>query len=739
MSAARAFSTLVLCSLLAMGATCGSLGLTPGSGTFFTTPQTVLLEANVESPRAGEVTSVQFMRDGVTHCSDPQPPYECAWSITAADNGVHHWKAMAHIQNGNLLEGASVDLFVNIEETADTDLGEPQLVGFLAGLGAPLDVAVNGSELFVASEQFGLSQVDASQPGLPSLVGSAAEPFPGVVTTAGTSLALVGGWTTEGNAAITVVDVGNPDRPLLGSLDSGIPTSVLDLALDSTETLAVAAMGSAGLWVIGFDALGRPVLRGTYDTPGWAYGVVLDAGGTTAYVADGLGGLQIIDVSDPERPSLAGSKLLGGVMRDVAISGSIAYLASQSASLRVLDVSDPGNPVSLGGKALSGIGSRILIDGSRIAVLSANNPNDLVDVFDAANPASPVLVHSFAVGAAASVISFTMSGDYIYVAASDQGLKVYALSGSTASYVSTLQDSFDASTVVRNGDVGLVGGEDKSNGMAALFSVNIDADGRPTLAGSLSTDVVASGGFLDLALNAAGTRAVAAMGGEGIWVIKVNPGGNPVVLGTYDTPGWAYGVELDSSGTVAYVADGFGGLQILSLANPRQPSFLGSKSVGAMALDVAVDGDLVYLASQSGTMRVLDVSNPASIRTAGYALLSGVGRKIVREGDRVAVLSGNGSDLLDLFDVSDPSKPVLASTTSIGAAATIGDIALRGDTLFVAAEGDGLELYDITATGSLGAPTQVTLFGDARGVAVNGGGTEISVADSSAVLDIVRR
>jgi hypothetical protein len=48
-----------------------------------------------------------------------------------------------------------------------------------------------------------------------------------------------------------------------------------------------------------------PILKGSYDTPGKAFGVYVL--GDFAYVADGNSGLQIIDVSNPQSPTLRGT------------------------------------------------------------------------------------------------------------------------------------------------------------------------------------------------------------------------------------------------------------------------------------------------------------------------------------------------------------------------------------------------------------------------------------------------
>ncbi|WP_370686707.1 hypothetical protein [Nitrosophilus labii] len=39
-----------------------------------------------------------------------------------------------------------------------------------------------------------------------------------------------------------------------------------------------------------------------------------------------------------------------------------------------------------------------------------------------------------------------------------------------------------------------------------------------------------------------------------------------MLLGSYDTAGWAYGVTLSSDGTKAYVADGGSGLVVIDLS-----------------------------------------------------------------------------------------------------------------------------------------------------------------------------
>lgn len=86
------------------------------------------------------------------------------------------------------------------------------------------------------------------------------------------------------------------------------------------------------------SASGRhsPKLLGSYYAPGAASGVYVSAG--RAYVADGLSGLQIIDVTNPTVPTLLGSYDTPDFAIDVYVSGSTAYVADRGSGLQIIDV-----------------------------------------------------------------------------------------------------------------------------------------------------------------------------------------------------------------------------------------------------------------------------------------------------------------------------------------------------------------------------------------------------------------
>ena len=65
-------------------------------------------------------------------------------------------------------------------------------------------------------------------------------------------------------------------------------------------------------------------------------------------MADDYSGLQVIDISDPTDPTLAGTCDTPGHARGVAVSGDHAFVADYAAGLQVIDICDPTDPTLVG-------------------------------------------------------------------------------------------------------------------------------------------------------------------------------------------------------------------------------------------------------------------------------------------------------------------------------------------------------------------------------------------------------
>ena len=88
---------------------------------------------------------------------------------------------------------------------------------------------------------------------------------------------------------------------------------------------------------------------GAYDTPGNAYGVVVS--GRYAYVADGTGGLRVINVLTPTAPYQIGvytTTVPTATAYGVTVLGDYAYVAQGAAGLAIVNIHTPTLPTQVG-------------------------------------------------------------------------------------------------------------------------------------------------------------------------------------------------------------------------------------------------------------------------------------------------------------------------------------------------------------------------------------------------------
>jgi formylglycine-generating enzyme required for sulfatase activity len=105
------------------------------------------------------------------------------------------------------------------------------------------------------------------------------------------------------------------------------------------------------------------------DTPGNARDIDVVDG--YAYIADGSGGLQVMQINAEETPVSISSLALGGDCAAIEIRGGTAFVAARNGGVHVVDVQDPQVPVLLGSVvtpdardvALAGQGVGVIADG----------------------------------------------------------------------------------------------------------------------------------------------------------------------------------------------------------------------------------------------------------------------------------------------------------------------------------------------------------------------------------------
>jgi hypothetical protein len=169
----------------------------------------------------------------------------------------------------------------------------------------------------------------------------------------------------------------------------------------SDSTLYVGASFVGGVRILDVTDPAQPIEVGSFHTPGDAYKTVVRDG--VAYVADGPTALSIYDVSEPssvqqigsyDTPSPKPNSPAAGSGNDVALQDHFAFLAQGWRGLRILDVADPANPIEISSVGLRGDARAIAVDGMFAYVVMASGSLGSLAIIDISDPKSPALMAS---------------------------------------------------------------------------------------------------------------------------------------------------------------------------------------------------------------------------------------------------------------------------------------------------------------------------------------------------------
>ena len=189
--------------------------------------------------------------------------------------------------------------------------------------------------------------------------------------------------------------------------------------VDVSGNFAYVAAGVAGLVVVNVTDKSTPSILATLNTPGNANDVRVV--GTIAYVADGSTGLQIINVNNPQAPVTLATIDTPGEAYDVVVYGTRAYVADGASGIRIIDVTNPSAPALIGSVDTPGIAKGIDVSGDLIAVADDGPPS--VIIIDAAIPATPQIVGRVLLSSG-NALDLEVRDRFAYVAAFQGGMRV---------------------------------------------------------------------------------------------------------------------------------------------------------------------------------------------------------------------------------------------------------------------------------------------------------------------------
>ncbi len=390
------------------------------------------------------------------------------------------------------------------------------------------------------------------------------------------------------------------------------------------------------------------------------------------------GGLLIIDISDSANPELVGmweaaedfQPICVTVFEDHAYLGECHRFMGGAGNLRVIDVSDPENSETVWEnqdfRNWYTITDVCESGGFLYAAMCGQNQmSHGLLIYDLSDPANPEQVGAYRRDWA-DIWRVVVSDDYAYVGLLN-GIQIFDVSDPA---------NLEQMGFIRSGrlnDLSITG-----NHICAVGSVfkiiDISDPANPEEINSLNYPVnVLSSVFClnDIAYATGNERAVFRnyreyMKGT-LQAIDVSNPEEPEELTLFSTTEDIIDVEL--SGSFAYVTAGYDGLKILDVSDPGNPEEIGNCDDIGNANAVCVSGEFAYVAETSdiengGSLRVIDVSNPENPEVVGSCETDDFTQTICISGEYVYLANfeidggvGIYGGSFRVVNISDPENP----------------------------------------------------------------------------------
>ncbi|MCX7835423.1 MAG: T9SS type A sorting domain-containing protein [bacterium] len=402
--------------------------------------------------------------------------------------------------------------------------------------------------------------------------------------------------------------------------------------------------------------------------------------GNYAYIANGEGGLLIVNISQPNRPIYVQRYDTPGNALYVAVADKHAYVLESNA-LRIVNIQNPYQPTEVASVENLTNASKIVVSGNYAYV---NLPYNSILIFNVSDPTNVYLAGQYAT----SILDLEVVGNYAYVI-NDRTLQILDVrKPNCISVVGSLNLIYPATCLSVVGSSVYVG---TSRGLA-LVDVNNPA--HPTQIGFYRTNHCITN------LTASENRVYLTCDELWFLVINVTNPSNPVRMGSWNLPN-----EIDQitvQGQHVYLIGYSAGLRVISVQNPNNPVEVGHYTVGNSVSFIALSHSYAY-ACGSLMLCILEVGNrynPRFLSQLNYPMFIS---KMKVSGDYGYVLSpDSGFYLINIQPRTSPS--LVHRITNPNLESYYSGFDVSGNYAYFTDPIDGLLIYDLSSPTN---PTQV--------------------------------
>lgn len=460
--------------------------------------------------------------------------------------------------------------------------------------GEAYDMVTDGEHVYLAAGAAGLRVINISDATKPQFVAD--------LDTAGSArgVELVGTYVyvADLNGGVVVVDISNPKTPR--KVGEYAITKAYSLKA-AGNYLYLAAAGS-GFVVLDITDRANPKQVGINleGSP-----TVVTVQGNFAYTDDvDTRGMMVFDVTNPARPVRRGVVGLGNAPGALEARGDNVFAATEHFSVQVVNVSDPDAPQVAGRYETTGRAYKLQLRENLLYVTFDNT----LTVLDVSNPLAPQYVSEIEVGTQVGAVAdlVELAGDIAVVTTGlHSGAATVKLIDVSAPLAMRNVGEFDHSFYF--GRISVENGYAYINDYyKGMFVVDVSDPRAPVL---VRKDVPIV--YNSERTNDTDDGAVVSANGTRINI-------NHFILGGSFLEGFTDARALILEGTTVYVADGMGGLKVADITNPKEPRILGGLLLG-VTQDLDVKGEYIYTIGWNNKMKVSRIAQVVHPQTIYFA------------------------------------------------------------------------------------------------------------------------
>ena len=526
-----------------------------------------------------------------------------------------------------------------------SNIQSPTIVSEAYPLAYVYDVAIEGNTAYAAGGGSGLFTIDLSdvekpvEAGLTQLNGCQydAEIVNG-------RLYLAGAW-----GGVSAFDIGEPLTP---KLSENTETTGWAMALERAGENLLVLDGADGAMLYDL-ASSQPELLSTFTLFGFIGSGAME--GNSVFLLDEEFGLVAVDYSDKSAPALISRWMPLTEARRLTVSGTTAYVAGGLSGMHVIDLSDVSNPqeafwYNSGG----GYVNNFLVDGNMAYMTMHLDTDDQLTIFDVSDPLVP---EKLGTGNGAGVFynafrSLALGDGYVYIAGEHAALVIDVRDPANTEVASFAYPDAEPNSAAVRGGIFITGSRlqvfDVSDPQNIQFLSSMD--------NNASGEAVA---FLN-------DTTVLCAGEPGIWIVDISDPSNPTKTGEFAMTGSPMEITLD--GNTAYISALGNGIQVVDFTDRNNPVLIETIHTLGDANACYLDGDRLIVADSIAGVTIFE-------RTGDAVKLNASTEK--SEGYALALLTGENRQTTPHTPPDEMTAPNTAHEYIVTTAADSGDGSLR--------------------------------------------------------------